>query len=448
MVQFICQSALVLDWIGGGGLRTYFRAATFFSSLAMLGFLPGRSRHPHPVRLTAIAALIWMGIGLLHSNANPVSGIAHWLLNIAVWAPLFWTSRIFCTARTIHNTLVMLWLFNVLASIIGVLQVYYPERFSPSAEFIRNVAGVYADGLLIERTDGKQVWRPCGLSDTPGGAANSGSFAVVVGIVMFSVSNRRSIRLMAAIGILAGVFCIYVCEIRSILIITVLSAVILTTLQLMQGRLTRAAAMLLLIPLVAAAGIAWTKSISGERVGERIRTLTATSASNVYYQNRGVFLEHSLFEELPKYPLGAGLGRYGMMFLYFGDPTIPGANELWVEIQLTGWLYDGGLPLILLGYGAVIATCYVTYKVAVSPKDRRSVADYAAVVTALNAGWLAVTFNSPFFNSQQGMIFWLLNAVIYFVSISENYRTGSRTKPLRQQIDNCATITTTFSQPL
>ena len=39
-----------------------------------------------------------------------------------------------------------------------------------------------------------------------------------------------------------------------------------------------------------------------------------------YQENRGIFLTYTLQELLYEYPFGAGIGRWGMMSAYFGEP--------------------------------------------------------------------------------------------------------------------------------
>ena len=54
---------------------------------------------------------------------------------------------------------------------------------------------------------------------------------------------------------------------------------------------------------------------------------------------------------LYEYPLGAGLGRWGMAAGYFGTAGAPG---LWAEIQITGWMIDGGVIMIVVYGGAIV----------------------------------------------------------------------------------------------
>ena len=82
-------------------------------------------------------------------------------------------------------------------------------------------------------------------------------------------------------------------------------------------------------------------------MSKRLQTLVADDPGKVYHSNRGHFLEDTIYNQLPEYPVGAGLARWGMMNRYFADKDDLLTPPLWVEIQWTGWLYDGGIPLIL-----------------------------------------------------------------------------------------------------
>ena len=432
-VQFGCQCALMAEWLGGRW-RLYFRAASFASSLFMLFFIQGRPVQPHPARLLGVSLLGLMGLGLLHSDSDTVAGIAHWIFNIAIWAPLFWVGRITVTAKTVWNLLMMFWGFNLVSSVVGVLQVYYPERFAPSAEFVKSLLGIMADALLIELADGRQVWRPFGLSDNPGGASVAGSMTVIIGLAIFTMRSNRWLKTLAVLGISTGVFCIYICEIRSIMVTTVLGAGVMLMLQVLQGRTSRAFATMLIVPLVIVLGLSWTNALSDNRVQRRVQSLGEASTTAVYYQNRGRFIEYSLLEELPQYPLGAGLGRYGMMAAYFSDPTNTRRTILWAEVQLSAWLYDGGLLMIVLGYGAVIVACVSTYRIAVSRNLPPLLCECAGIITALNAGWLAITFTYVLFLSQSGLIFWMLNAAVFAAAAPIRLATARRTNRRQAQL--------------
>ena len=172
LFQFACQAALVVP--GLGGLRTGLRAAAFASSLALLVLVPIGGR-PYPLRPLAVAVVVVTAFGLLHPGLNtPLAGIAQVGLTLAVWGPVFWVARTRMTPAAFRQVLVAFWLFQTVSAAFGVLQVYDAERFAPDPMFVKELAGVNADGLLVTLDDGRKVFRPMGLSDTPGGAATAG----------------------------------------------------------------------------------------------------------------------------------------------------------------------------------------------------------------------------------------------------------------------------------
>jgi len=142
----------------------------------------------------------------------------------------------------------------------------------------------------------------------------------------------------------------------------------------------------------------------------RLLTLIEDDPAAVYYHGRGWAL-HQTWDSIPEYPLGAGLGRWGMVSHYFGGGR-KAAGALWVEIQWTGWLYDGGVPLVLAyGFAALLAV-WTSWKIALDARAG-DISLWGAVLCASNVAALAVTFNYPIFMSQSGMEFWLLNGCLW-----------------------------------
>ncbi|MBL9094062.1 MAG: hypothetical protein JNL96_22785 [Planctomycetaceae bacterium] len=419
-IQFLCQVMLMAEPVGS--LRLYFRMLAYLSALAMFVVLPPTQHLANPARTASLGLLIAMSLGIVHSDTSLLAGVAHWLFVFSIWSPIFWVGRLKLTPRTLWDVIMLLWAFNVLGAVIGVLQVYYPEVFAPSAEFVKRHYGDMVEAYLIQLADGRDVWRPFGLSDSPGGAANSGSIAVIIGVAIITTPGKQLVKALALLGIITGAFCIYLCEFRSVMIATLISAIALVGLQMFRGSTSRLAAMTLIVPLLIGGAFAWTHMIGGERVQKRIKTLGEGSASTVYYQNRGKFIEFSLFNELPEYPLGAGLGRYGMMFNYFGDKRSAEARPLWAEVQLSAWIYDAGILGIVLGYAAMAAAFLTSLRLALSKKVGPLLAECAAIVLALNAGWLAVTFAYPLFMGQGGLLFWLVNSALFYAATNSRRR--------------------------
>jgi hypothetical protein len=155
-------------------------------------------------------------------------------------------------------------------------------------------------------------------------------------------------------------------------------------------------------------------AIAGESVTKRLGTFLESSPDEMYYSDRGHFLAETMDTLLPKYPLGAGLGRWGMINTYFGDNSDPDRQSIWVEIQLTGWLVDGGLPLIVAYSLALLAAFWEAARIALA-RGSDDIWIWAVAVIAYDLGALAMSFDYPFFNSQSGMELWVLNAALVAV---------------------------------
>lgn len=410
VVQFVCQAALMVPALGP--LRTGFRVLAFAGSLLLLVLVPAGGR-PYPVGKLALAVVGVTALGLFHPALNtPLAGLATVGLAAAVWGPAAWAARVRFTPATFRTAVLLLWGFQTLSAAVGVLQVYDPGRFAPDPEFVRQQIGADIDGLQVTLDDGRKVFRPMGLSDTPGGAAAAGMFAVVTGFAVANGTRNRLVQLGTVAAAAVGMFCIYLCQVRSVLIVTGVSLGGMMAVMAARGRVARAAASGAVALAVAAGGYVWATAVGEEAVTSRLATLNERSAADVYYANRGRFLEETLDTHLPEYPLGAGPGRWGMMHAYFGDRQNPASRPLWAEIQPTGWVFDGGVPLLVLGYAAAVAAVWVTVRLALTAGDP-AFADLAAVVAAFGLGVLVVTLNYPVFVSTTGMTFWLLNAGLY-----------------------------------
>ena len=407
-----CASVAALTVEALGSLRIVLRVLPFGMSLAYLACLPAGGPR-YPLRLWATAGLAVMSLGLLHPEANTLlAGVAQIALTLAVWGPVYWVGRIAVTGDVVRRVMLLVWAFNTLSAAVGVLQVYDPARFAPDPAFVRQLGGSDAEDLKIRLDDGTEVFRPMGLSDSPGGAALAANAAVVMGIGVALAYRSAVLKAAVAAGAGVAMFCLYLCQVRSLLILTAISVLCMLVLVSVRGR-ARAA---LYIGLVAVAGpvigYGWATAVGQSAVVGRLETLWEGSPAEVYYSNRGVFVEDTLDRILPTYPFGAGLGRWGMMSYYFGDPNRRDSPPLWAEMTLTGWVYDGGLLLVLLGYGAMIVALGFALRVAVTHSSPLH-ANAAAVVAAVSAAAFATTISAHVFVAQSGMMYLLLNALLY-----------------------------------
>ncbi|MCE9564914.1 MAG: hypothetical protein K8U57_23010 [Planctomycetes bacterium] len=386
------------------------RGATFASSIVLLVIVPGRGR-TFPLAPIVVFLLGVVSLGLLHPALNTsVSGIATVAFYLAIWAPIFWVTRITITPLVLANMLLLLWAFNTLSAGLGVLQVYNPDRFAPNPEFVKKSLGVYADGLLVQLNDGRQVYRPFGLTDSPGGAAASGSFAALVGLLLVGARGWGP-RILGGGSVAISMFCIYLSYIRSLLVVTLISIFGLVVALVVRGQGGRASGIVGVATVAMIGAFVWAVAV-GAGVEERFATLLEDNPAKVYHSNRGIFLEETLVGDIPRYPMGAGLGRYGMMYSYFGTSTNPDSPPLWAEIQPTAWVFDGGILLLLSGYGALIGTVVLATRFAIRVRDD-SVAALAAVVAGFDLSILINTTSYCNFLSQGGMMFWVINAALY-----------------------------------
>ena len=220
-----------------------------------------------------------------------------------------------------------------------------------------------------------------------------------------------------------GLFCIYLSQVRSSLIMMGICCIVFLAVLLRRGELGRFGAVLVVAAGVSVGVFFWAASVGGNAVTGRLSTLVKDNPGSVYYRNRGKYLEQTINEHLPKYPLGAGLGRWGMMNQYFGDNSDPQRAMVWAEVQWTGWLLDGGLPLIVVYTILLALTGLCVWKICLTrlPGD---LASQAALVLAYDVGAYAVTFNYTLFIGQGGLEFWLLNALLLqtaYVQLRANY---------------------------
>src|SRR5262249_175742 len=118
---------------------------------------------------------------------------------------------------------------------------------------------------------------------------------------------------------------------------------------------------------------------------------------------------------LVEYPFGAGLGRWGMAASYFGTFT-ERSPALWAEIQLAGWMIDGGILMIALYSGALVVTALAEWRVAMTRDDER-LARCGAAVLAVNLGTAAMIVSFTPFVAQMGIQYWFLAGALHGVAV-------------------------------
>jgi len=401
VVEIACQLALLFGQLAPA--RVVFRSAAFGASLALFFLVPGRAQVHHSARWLAFLVIAILTLSTLNpGGSTPLAVIAHWCFYMAVLAPIFWVARLEIGEETLIRLLLVYWLYCSVSSIFGVLQASFPGQFQPSISALIRPDKV----MSIKLASGEWVPRPMGLTDIPGGAASSGLYAALLGL---GVTIARPFRYASVAGLLsmvAGMVCIYLCQIRAMVVMLAICTTVLLGMFAISGRLSRMAFALTVGVGMALVGFYFAFALGGEMVTSRLATLVETDPGSVYGKNRGHFLTYALTEVLPEYPVGAGLGRWGMMNQYFGLPE----DSIWAEIQWTGWVLDGGIFMAVVYPASVIAMIAAVVRVSL-----RSVGSefglWTSVVVAFGVGTLALTFSYPIFLSTGGIEFWLLTAV-------------------------------------
>ncbi|MFL5348761.1 MAG: hypothetical protein ACJ8AT_28530 [Hyalangium sp.] len=411
-LQIVCQLALLVEAISA--IRVVVRILMFGVSLALLVLVPGR-RLRHPATPFLIASMSITALNMFNPGTNSVlAGAAQLGIQLAILGPLFWVTRLRIDAATFRRTLALLFLFNAANAATGVLQVYFPGRFQPAlSTAIGNMGEEYTNSLQFETATGERVFRPFGLTDAPGGAATGAFYAVLLGAGFLISSRGGLVRALSVGGIFLGVVSLYLCQVRAIALMLLVCLLAIAAVLALSGRLLRLTKLLAVVGGLAVLGIGWATSVGGDAAMARWNSLVEKDAADVYYNNRGYFLEGTLNYFVPEYPLGAGLGRYGMANAYFGDNSDPSRSSLWAEIQWTAWVFDGGVLVLLLYPLALLATALWTFRLALRREELGELWLWGTLIFAYDLGAIALTFSYPFFMSQAGMEFWLLNAALF-----------------------------------
>jgi hypothetical protein len=179
-----------------------------------------------------------------------------------------------------------------------------------------------------------------------------------------------------------------------------------------QGRVAKATSFTTLAAALVGGSFLLAVTLGGQSIVDRFVTLFADDPMSVYYHARGVQLDYTLSELLYQFPLGAGLGRWGMAAGYFGTSNVPG---LWAEIQITGWMIDGGVPMIVLYAGAIVVTALAQFRLTGAAMHPR-IAACAAVVFAANLGTAAMVISFTPFVAQIGIQYWFLAGALHGVA--------------------------------
>ena len=417
----ISQTALpaLLYLPGTQPFRLPIRFSAFAISLAAFAWyqIESTTQAPRSIAQPWVAAIMsLLGVMLFHpETASLSSGIAHMAVYFAVLAPLFWAPEFVKSPEQLARLMWILLLCSGANAVVGVLQVYDPVRWLP-AEFSRvvttSVTGLGA--VTYMGPNGERIVRPPGLFDTPGAVAGPAMFAALLGLV-FAVSAipawKRALSLCVA-G--AGLAAIYLSQVRVSLVATVVMLVAYSVVAFRQGRTGRASSFTILAGAVVFGSLTAAVALGGTAISERVASLFADDPLSVYQGARGTQLTFTFFELLFQYPIGAGLGRWGMAALYFGSSSNT-STSIWAEIQFTGWMIDGGIIMVAVYLGALAAVTFSQWRIAMKAQYPR-LAVCAAVVLAAGLGPAIMIISFTPFVTQVGIQYWFLAGALHGVA--------------------------------
>jgi hypothetical protein len=407
----ISQTALpaLLYLPGTQAMRLPLRFAAFAISLAALAWWqlqPEDEPHQHPAHPWVIGTLVLLTVMLFHpTTASLIGGLAHMMVYVAVIAPFFWVPGLVRTPEHLARILAILLICSGINSAVGVLQVYDPDRWMPTE--LSRVITQGAIGLgpvTYVGPEGRVIIRPPGLFDTPGAVAGPGMYAALLGVVfgLSALPLWQRVGAFAASG--AGLAAIYLSQVRVSFVVLLVMAAVYALVLLRQGRVAKATSFGTMAGGLLIGSFLLAIALGGDSILARFTTLFAEDPMAVYYRSRGVQLDHTLTEMLFEFPFGAGLGRWGMAAGYFGTSSLPG---LWAEIQVTGWVIDGGILLVVFYGGALVVNAMTAMRLALATHHVR-LAACAAVVLAANLGVAVMIISFTPFVSQIGIQYWFL----------------------------------------
>ena len=407
---------LLLFVPGSQAFRTYIRAFPYVSSFVALlvstQALGAESIGPGARWI--IASLVLMVASLMHPATWMMSGIAQIVFQLSLAAPIFWAVRVWMTPERLERLIWLVFAAHFCSAGLGLLQVYYPDTFLPP-EF--SSLGLKLNPELVGSlsyigTGDRLIVRPPGLSDMPGGAAVSAVIAALLafGFVTRShTATRRRAYYLAAV--LVSITVVYLTQVRSVLLMLVVCMQVIAFVSLRQGRALQGSWRAALAGGLVVGSFIWAVTLGGEALAGRFQDILSTGVVETYQENRGFFLDYTIRELMFEYPFGAGLGRWGMMSVYFGEPGNWQFPSLHAEIQPTGWLYDGGI-LMWIFYGTAVALgMRYSYRIAITREHPlHDLANMALSIQVLIAG---LCFTGPAFNTQLGILFWLMTALVF-----------------------------------
>lgn len=401
---------------GSQPFRFYIRAFPYLSSLiAVVACARSNGTSAQVPGSGWILAVLALLIGnLVHEETWFTAGVAQVMFQLAIAAPVFWAARMWLPASRLERVVLLIFAGNFLSAALGLFQVYYPDTFMPPqfSSLAYQLNRDFLAGLTYVGAGDRTIVRPPGLSDLPGGAAISGTFVALIGFAMAVRQNQTRVRQVLFYGsVVVGMTVVYLTQVRSMLLMILGGMVMVAFIRLRQGRIVQSTYIATAAGVLLLGSFVWAVTVGGEAIQARYQDIYDSGVVQTYQDNRGVFLAYTIYKQPFEYPLGAGLGRWGMMSAYFPEPGNWQYPALYAEIQPTGWIYDGGILMCLIYPAALFAAMRYAYKIAIDRDNPLS--DAAVIFFVIQLLVVGLSLTGPVFNTQVGIMFWLATAMLY-----------------------------------
>lgn len=393
-------------------VRLLTKVIGFVTSLLAFFLVWRRGGMGNRIQSYKVCGLITVFLGVLtlmfvHPSTNsPVSGLADIVLWTSTYCVAYWATASLRYANQLQRVFLLIFLINSTSALLGIGQFYKPNIFLPPSIGVLEAGGLTAMIPFYTLDDGTQVLRPCGMTDNPGSASAAGVIAAVMGVVVMSSHLPKWQRFMGLALALPGGTVIYLTQVRTAILMVVLSLMALVFVMAMQNRWGKVVQIGIAGVIVVLGGFMWAASEGGKSIVNRYITLVEDSPAEILAKSsRGRLASHTLSTLAFEVPIGAGLGRYGQVYGYFGNWAY--GDMIWVETQIAAWIIDGGIPLLLLGFATCIYALYDSLRVARTCPSPH-VAHWAAGVFAINFSIFFSCFGQMPFLTNTGQQFWLL----------------------------------------
>jgi len=424
MAEFfiISQTAIpaVLFLPGTQAIRFYVRVASFAISIGILAWWAfGNAKHSrvHPAQTWLLVSIIYTAAMVLHPfTSSTLAGIAQLVLYVSVMAPLFWAPAVVRGPDHLARLMTVLLVCNGINAFVGVMQVYDPDRWMPQEMSRLVTESEFGLGAVTYQGPNGLIVRPPGLFDNPGAVAGPGMYAALLGLVFATSASALWKRAAALLASFAGVAAIYLSQVRVSLVVLAIMLAAYVGLLMFQQRKQRAFVFGAVAGGLVVATFTFAIGLGGESIAERTLTLFAQDPVSLYSASRGGQLVYTFDDLLNNYPLGAGLGRWGMISGYFGGGS---ERQLWAEIQVAGWAIDGGIPLVIISMAALVVTLMTERRLALFDADPK-VRACAGIILAANLGTAALIFSFTPFVTQIGLQFWFLAGAVQAIATTRS----------------------------